>query len=92
MASRNPLILKLLGLNLEEDELKFRQTMMGNVQSTADFGQAKPGRYGVSQYAAQDRPVVDIGNMPGLTLAQGQPQYVDLMNIRSRFPRRFLLG
>jgi hypothetical protein len=89
MASRNPLILKLLGLNLEEDELKFRQTMMGNVQSTADFGQARPGSYGRGQYAAQDRPVVDLGNMPGLTLAQGQPQYVDLMNIRSRLPRRY---
>ena len=89
MASRNPLILKLLGLNLEEDELKFRQTMMGNVQSTADFGQDRPGSYGRGQYAAQDRPVVDLGNMPGLTLAQGQPQYVDLMNIRSRLPRRY---
>jgi len=89
MASRNPLILKLLGLNLEEDELKFRQTMMGNVQSTADFGQARPGSYGRGQYAAQDRPVVDLGNMPGLTLAQGQPQYANLMNIRSRLPRRY---
>ena len=89
MESRNPLILKLLGLNLEEDELKFRQTMMGNVQSTADFGQARPGSYGRGRYAAQDRPVVDLGNMPGLTLAQGQPQYVDLMNIRSRLPRRY---
>ena len=92
MASRNPLILKLLGLNLDEDELKFRQTMMGNVQSTADFGQARPGSYGRGQYAAQDRPVVDMANMPGLTLAQSQPQYVNLMNIRSRLPRRFLLG
>ena len=90
MASRNPLILKLLGLNLEEDELKFRQTMMGNVQSTADFGQARPGSYGVAQYAAQDVPPVNIGNMPGLTLAQGQPQYANLMNIRSRLPRRYL--
>ena len=92
MASRNPLILKLLGLNWDQDELKFRQTMMGNVQSTADFGQARPGSYGRGQYAAQDRPVVDLGNMPGLTLAQGQPQYINLMNIRSRLPRRFLLG
>ena len=89
MASRNPLILKLLGLNLEEDELKFRQTMMGNVQSTADFGQARPQPHGVGQYQAQDRPVVDLANMPGPTLAQGQPQYVDLMNIRSRLPRRY---
>jgi hypothetical protein len=84
MASRNPLILKLLGLNLEEDELKFRQTMMGNVQSTADFGQARPGSYGRGQYAAQDRPVVDLGNMPSPFLTQGQPQYANLMNIRNR--------
>jgi hypothetical protein len=51
--------------------------------------EARPGSYGRGQYAAQDRPVVDLGNMPGLTLAQGQPQYVDLMNIRSRLPRRY---
>ena len=89
MASRNPLILKLLGLNLEEDELKFRQTMMGNVQSTADFGQARPQPHGVGQYQAQDRPVVDLGSMPGLTLAQGQPQYANLMNIRNRLAPRY---
>ena len=52
--------------------------------------EARPGRYGVTQYAAQDRPVVDLANMPGLTLAQGQPQYANLMNIRSRLPRRYL--
>ena len=63
--------------------------MMENVPSTADFGQARPSPHGVPQYAAQDRPVVDLGNMPGHTLAQGQPQYVDLMNIRSRLPRRY---
>ena len=89
MASRNPLILKLLGLNWDQDELKFRQTMMGNVQSTADFGQARPGSYGRGQYAAQDRPVVDLGNMPGTSLAQGQPQYANLMNIRNRLAPRY---
>ena len=91
MASRNPLILKLLGLNLDEDELKFRQTMMGNVQSTADFGQARPSPHGVAQYAAQDRPVVDTGNMPGRTLDQGQPQTTSLMNIGSTLPPLHLI-
>ena len=89
MASRNPLILELLGLNWDQDELKFRQTMMGNVQSTADFGQARPGSYGRGQYAAQDSPVVDLGNMPGASLAQGQPQYANLMNIRNRLAPRY---
>ena len=54
--------------------------------------EARPASYGVGQYAAQDRPVVDMANMPGPTLAQGQPQYANLMNIRSRLPRRRLLG
>ena len=58
----------------------------------SELGPAAPRSSGVAQYAAQDRPVVDMANMPGLTLAQGQPQYVDLMNIRSRLPRRRLLG
>ena len=58
----------------------------------SNLGPAAPRSSGVGQYAAQDRPVVDMANMPGLTLAQGQPQYVDLMNIRSRLPRRRLLG
>ena len=51
--------------------------------------QAKHGRYGVSQYAAQDVPPVDIGNMPGTSLAQGQPQYANLMNIRNRLAPRY---
>ena len=80
------------GLNWDEDDLKYKTALMENVQSTADFGQARPGSYGVAQYAAQDVPPVDIGNMPGPTLAQGQPQYANLMNIRSRLPRRRLLG
>ena len=88
MAAKN-IIQQFLGLNMDEDERKYRMGLMENVKSPADFGQARPGSYGVSQYAAQDRPVVDLGNMPGLTLAQGQPQYVDLMNIRSRLPRRY---
>ena len=58
----------------------------------SELGPAAPRSRGVTQYAAQDRPVVDIGNMPGPTLAQGQPQYANLMNIRSRLPRRRLLG
>ena len=58
----------------------------------SELGPAAPRSSGVGQYSAQDRPVVDMANMPGLTLAQGQPQYVNLMNIRSRLPRRFLLG
>ena len=58
----------------------------------SNLGPAAPRSSGVGQYAAQDRPVVDMANMPGLALDQGQPQYVNLMNIRSRLPRRFLLG
>jgi hypothetical protein len=50
------------------------------------FGDAKPGSYGSAQYAAQDRPVVDPANMPGRTLAQGQPQTTSLMNIGSTLP------
>ena len=80
------------GLNWDEDDLKYKLALMENVKSTADFGQAKPGIYGAPQYFAKDRPPVDIGNMPGPTLAQGQPQYANLMNIRSRLPRRRLLG
>jgi hypothetical protein len=92
MAYRNPIIQQWLGLNMDEDEQKYRMGMMENVRSPADFGQARPGSYGRGQYAAQDRPVVDMGNMPGPTLAQGQPQYANLMNIRSRLPRRYLRG
>ena len=58
----------------------------------SELSPAAPRSSGVGQYAAQDRPVVDMANMPGLALDQGQPQYVNLMNIRSRLPRRFLLG
>ena len=58
----------------------------------SELGPASPRSSGVPQYAAQDVPPVDIGNMPGPTLAQGQPQYANLMNIRSRLPRRRLLG
>ena len=79
----SPIIMQFLGLNMGEDEQKYRMGMMENVQSTADFGQAKPGSYGVPQYAAQDVPPVDIGNMPGTSLAQGQPQQTSLMNIGS---------
>ena len=91
MAAKN-IIQQFLGLNWDEDDLKYKMGLMENVKSTADFGQARPGSYGVAQYAAQDVPPVDIGNMPGPTLAQGQPQYANLMNIRSRLPRRRLLG
>tara|TARA_Y100000310_G_C20264689_1_gene615260 strand:+ start:88 stop:363 length:276 start_codon:yes stop_codon:yes gene_type:complete len=90
MAYRNPIIQQWLGLNMDEDEQKYRMGMMENVRSPADFGQARPSPHGRGQYAAQDRPVVDLANMPGLTLAQGQPQYANLMNIRSRLPRRYL--
>ena len=58
----------------------------------SELSPAAPRSRGVGQYAAQYRPVVDMANMPGLALDQGQPQYVNLMNIRSRLPRRFLLG
>ena len=50
---------------------------------------ARPGTSGMPQYAAQDRPVVDIGNMPGGYLTQGQPQYANLMNIRNRLAPRY---
>ena len=89
MASRNPIIMQFLGLNMDEDEQKYRMGMMENVQSTADFGQATPRSSGVAQYAAQDVPPVDIGNMPGTSLAQGQPQYANLMNIRNRLAPRY---
>ena len=55
------------------------------------LGDAAPGRYGVPQYAAQDVPPVNIGTMPGLTLAQGQPQTTNLMNISSRLAPRHLI-
>tara|TARA_R100001086_G_C11705069_1_gene222458 strand:- start:317 stop:592 length:276 start_codon:yes stop_codon:yes gene_type:complete len=83
MATKN-IIQQFLGLNMDEDERKYRMGLMENVKSPADFGQARPGSYGRGQYAAQDVPPVNIGNMPGLTLAQGQPQYANLMNIKNR--------
>ena len=89
MASRNPIIMQFLGLNMGEDEQKYRMGMMENVQSPSDFGQASPTSSGVAQYAAQDVPPVDIGNMPGTSLAQGQPQYASLMNIRNRLAPRY---
>ena len=55
----------------------------------SNLGPASPRSSGVGQYAAQDRPVVDIGNMPGTSLAQGQPQYANLMNIRNRLAPRY---
>ena len=95
-------------LALAEEFPQFRDTIMSVISKKKDqrmqdlfesaqynpseLGPAAPRSSGVGQYAAQDRPVVDMANMPGLTLAQGQPQYVDLMNIRSRLPRRRLLG
>jgi hypothetical protein len=89
MTSRNPIIMQFLGLNMGEDEQKYRMGMMENAQSTSDFGQATPRSSGVAQYAAQDVPPVDIGNMPGTSLAQGQPQYANLMNIRNRLAPRY---
>ena len=50
------------------------------------LGDARPASYGRGQYAAQDRPPVNIGNMPGRTLTQGQPQQTSLMNIGSTLP------
>ena len=88
MAYQN-IIQQFLGLNMGEDDRKYRMGMMENVQSTADFGQATPRSSGVAQYAAQDVPPVDIGNMPGTSLAQGQPQYANLMNIRNRLAPRY---
>ena len=83
MAAKN-IIQQFLGLNWDEDDLKYKMGLMENVKSTADFGQARPGSYGVAQYASQDRPPVDIGNMPSPFLTQGQPQYANLMNIKNR--------
>ena len=71
--------------DLQGAQEMFRVTGEGGIK-------AQPGRYGVPQYAAQDVPPVNIGNMPGLTLAQGQPQQTSLMNIISRLPRRYLRG
>ena len=79
------------GLNWNEDDLKYKLALMENVKSTADFGQAKPGRYGVPQYFAKDRPVVNPANMPGRTLTQGQPQQTSLMNIGSTLPPLHLI-
>ncbi len=95
-------------LALAEEFPQFRDTIMSVISKKKDqrmqdlfesaqynpseLGPAAPRSSGVGQYAAQDRPVVDMANMPGPTLAQGQPQYVNLMNIRSRLPRRRLLG
>ena len=88
MASRN-YVQQWLGLNWDEDEMKYRQAMMENVKSTADFGQARPGSYGRGQYAAQDVPPVNVGNMPSPFLTQGQPQYANLMNIKNRLAPRY---
>ena len=95
-------------LALAEEFPQFRDTIMSVISkkknermqdllesaqyNPSNLGPAAPRSSGVGQYAAQDRPVVDMANMPAPTLAQGQPQYVDLMNIRSRLPRRRLLG
>ena len=46
--------------------------------------EARPGSYGRGQYAAQDVPPVNVGNMPSPFLTQGQPQYANLMNIKNR--------
>jgi len=83
MAAKN-IIQQLLGLNFNEDELKYRQAMMENVKSTADFGQARPQPHGVAQYPAQDVSPVNVGSMPSPFLTQGQPQYANLMNIKNR--------
>ena len=95
-------------LALAEEFPQFRDTIMSVISkkknqrmqdlfesaqyNPSELSPAAPRSSGVGQYAAQDRPVVDMANMPGLALDQGQPQYVNLMNIRSRLPRRFLLG
>ena len=89
MASRNPIIMQFLGLNMGEDDRKYRMGMMENVPSTSDFGPASPTSSGVPQYPAQDKPVVDIGNMPSPFLTQGQPQYANLMNIKNRLAPRY---
>ena len=57
----------------------------------SNLGPASPRSSGVPQYAAQDRPVVDTGNMPGRTLDQGQPQTTSLMNIGSTLPPLHLI-
>ena len=79
----------------EEDRIIRRDNLLASQEMFRVAGaggiQAKPGRYGVSQYAAQDVPPVNIGNMPGLTLAQGQPQTTNLMNISSRLAPRHLI-
>ena len=73
-----------LNLNLTEDKRKAMMGHMEDVRSPADFGQARPQPHGVGQYQAQDRPVVNTGNMPSPFLTQGQPQYANLMNIKNR--------
>ena len=83
MAAKN-IIQQFLGLNWDEDDLKYKMGLMENVKSTADFGQARPQPHGVGQYQAKDVPVVNTGNMPSPFLTQGQPQYANLMNIKNR--------
>jgi len=51
--------------------------------------EARPGSYGRGQYAAQDVPPVNVGNMPSPFLTQGQPQYANLMNIKNRLAPRY---
>ena len=83
MAAKN-IIQQFLGLNWDEDDLKYKMGLMENVKSTADFGQARPQPHGVGQYQAKDVPPVNVGNMPSPFLTQGQPQYANLMNIKNR--------
>ena len=79
----------------EEDRIIRRDNLLASQEMFRVAGaggiQAESGRYGVPQYAAQDVPPVNIGNMPGLTLAQGQPQTTNLMNISSRLAPRHLI-
>ena len=75
---------------IEQEALKGAREMFRIAGQGGPFpsplGDARPGSYGRGQYAAQDRPVVNPANMPGRTLAQGQPQTTNLMNIGSTLP------
>ena len=80
---------------IEQEALKGAREMFRIAGQGGPFpsplGDATPGRYGVPQYFAKDRPVVNPANMPGRTLAQGQPQTTNLMNIGSTLPPLHLM-
>ena len=76
---------------MDEDRLLAMQELFKMVGQGGMFPtpEARPGTSGVPQYAAQDVPPVNVGNMPNPFLTQGQPQYANLMNIKNRLAPRY---